>query len=85
MAKLCYPYLWLSTKARKVAVLLETGELFSSRETILNTFKQKATKLARAVFAPEKVLKKVDLSLIGGGLNFSGCTLYAHVQELQKH
>ena len=85
MAKLCYPYSWLSTKARKVAYLLETGELFSSRETVLNTFKQKATQLSRAVFAPEKVLKKVDLSPIGGGLNFSGCTLYAHVQELQKH
>ena len=69
VAKLCYPHLWLTTKSRKVTDLLESGELFSSKE-VIKEFKLKVRKLTSAVFAPEKVLKKVDLSPIGGGLNF---------------
>ena len=45
VAKLCYPYSWSTTKARKVTDLLESGELFSSKEAIEKNFKLKVRKL----------------------------------------
>ena len=51
VAKLCYPYLRSTKKARKVTNLLESGELFSSKEAIEKNFKLKVRKLTRDFFS----------------------------------
>ena len=80
-----YPYWWGTTKAKRVSDLLESGKLFSSQQFIHEQFVSKAKNMTRAVFAPELVLRGVDMSPLAGGLNFSGYVLYTHIKGLKKY
>ena len=85
VARHCYQYWWKNTKAKRVSDLLESGKLFSSQQFICEQFVSKAKNMTRTVFAPELVLRGVDMSSLGGGLKFSGCALYTHIKGLKKY
>ena len=64
--------------------LLECGMLFGADDYMKQHNSNTATKMARAIFTPAKVLKMVDNS-DQGGCNISGAACYRTIQNLKKY
>ena len=83
-AKICYPYWRNNSKSKKMLDLLECGMLFGADGYMKQHNSNTATKMARAIFTPAKVLKMVDNS-DQGGCNISGAACYRTIQNLKKY